>query len=51
MLQQPYIRLTYGDIRDTEILVIEGFLPNILHNDQETEDFVWAIKKFEKSSI
>ena len=43
--------LTYRDIWDTEIPVIEGFLPNILHNDQETEDFVWAIKKFEKSSI
>ena len=42
---------TYRDIQDIEIRVIESFLRNIVRNDQGNEEFVRAIKKFEKSSI
>ena len=42
---------TYRDIRDIEIRDIESFLPKEVRNVQGTEEFVRAIKKFEKLSI
>ena len=42
---------TYRDIRDIEIRDIESFLPKEVRNVQGTEEFVWAIEKFQKLSI
>ena len=42
---------TYRDIRNIEIRDIESFLSKEVRDVQGTEEFVRAIKKFEKLSI